>query len=142
MPWIVIGSTSVWPIVKRGLSDAYGFWNTTWMRFRIGSSSAFDSASRSRPSKIALPPAGPPLGSCRRSSVRPSVVLPEPDSPTTPSVWPARSLKVAPRTALNSLRPKTPLRIQKLFVMSVASMITRADGSFFLATPAPPRPAM
>ena len=55
MPWIVIGSTSVWPIVKRGLSDAYGFWNTTWMRFRIGSISARESASRSWPSNIALP---------------------------------------------------------------------------------------
>ena len=71
MPWIAIGSTSVWPIVKRGLSDAYGFWNTTWMRFRIGSSSDLESASRSLPSKIALPPTGPPLGSCRRSSVKP-----------------------------------------------------------------------
>ena len=39
MPWIVIGSTSVWPIVKRGFSDAYGFWNTIWMRRRIGSRS-------------------------------------------------------------------------------------------------------
>ena len=46
-----IGSTSVWPIVKRGFSDAYGFWNTTWMRRRIGSISRRDSSSRSRPSK-------------------------------------------------------------------------------------------
>jgi hypothetical protein len=37
-----------------------------------------------RPSKMT----SPPVGSCRRSSVRPMVVLPEPDSPTTPSVWP------------------------------------------------------
>jgi hypothetical protein len=41
-------------------------------------------------------------------------------------------LKVAPLTAWNSLRPKTPLRSQKLFVSAVASMITGASGSFAL----------
>ena len=93
MPWIAIGSTSVWPIVKRGFSDAYGFWNTTWMRRRIGSSSRVGQRQQVAAVEDRLPPAGPPLGSCRRSSVRPSVVLPEPDSPTTPSVWPRAQLE-------------------------------------------------
>ena len=142
MPWIVIGSTSVWPTVKRGFSDAYGFWNTTWMRLRIGSISALLRASRSMPSKVTSPVTGPPLGSCRRSSARPIVVLPEPDSPTTPSVWPWRNLNVAPFTALNSLRPNTPLCSQKLFVSALASMITRAFGSLALKRVPAALPAM
>ena len=35
-----------------------------------------------------------------RSSARPSVVLPEPDSPTTPSVSPLRTAMLTPSTAL------------------------------------------
>jgi hypothetical protein len=35
-----------------------------------------------------------------RSSARPSVVLPEPDSPTTPSVSPCRTARLTPSTAL------------------------------------------
>jgi hypothetical protein len=34
MPWIFIGSSRIWPTVKRGLSDAYGFWKMIWMRRR------------------------------------------------------------------------------------------------------------
>ncbi len=100
MPWMAIGSTSVLPMVKRGFSEAYGFWKTTWMRRRTGSISRAVSVSRSRPSNSTRPASGPPVGSCSRSSVRPIVVLPEPDSPTTPSVWPRRSVKLAAFTAL------------------------------------------
>ena len=32
MPWICIGSTMICPTVKRGFSDAYGFWKMIWMR--------------------------------------------------------------------------------------------------------------
>jgi hypothetical protein len=35
-----------------------------------------------------------PCDEISRVSARPSVVLPEPDSPTTPSVWPARSVRI------------------------------------------------
>ena len=93
MPWIAIGSTSVWPIVKRGFSDAYGFWNTTWMRRRIGSSSASRQREQVAAVEDHLAADRPAVGSCRRSSVRPIVVLPEPDSPTTPSVWPRAQLE-------------------------------------------------
>ena len=55
MPWMVIGSTSVWPIVKRGFSDAYGFWNTIWMRRRIAWRSRSLSVSRLRPSNSTSP---------------------------------------------------------------------------------------
>jgi hypothetical protein len=30
-----MGSISVWPMVKRGLRLAYGFWKTIWIRRRM-----------------------------------------------------------------------------------------------------------
>ena len=41
-----------------------------------------------------------PSEAINRSSASPSVVLPEPDSPTTPSVSPLRSSTLTPSTAL------------------------------------------
>jgi hypothetical protein len=41
-----------------------------------------------------------PAGSGRRRTIeRPVIVLPQPDSPTSPSVSPARSEKLTPSTA-------------------------------------------
>ena len=44
---------------------------------------------------------------------RPSVVLPEPDSPTTPRVWPSRTVTVTPSTALTwpTVRRRRPALI-------------------------------
>ena len=41
----------------------------------------------------------PPSLRSSRSRARPSVVLPEPDSPTRPIVWPSRSAMLTPSTA-------------------------------------------
>src|SRR3954453_6151563 len=41
-----------------------------------------------------------PLEEISRNSASPSVVLPEPDSPTTPSVSPLRTARLTPSTAL------------------------------------------
>ena len=41
----------------------------------------------------------PEVGSTRRMAARPAVVLPQPDSPTRPSVSPAFTVKVTPSTA-------------------------------------------
>src|SRR5258707_3988084 len=41
-----------------------------------------------------------PLEEISRNRARPSVVLPEPDSPTTPSVSPLRTARLTPSTAL------------------------------------------
>src|SRR3954453_15809690 len=41
-----------------------------------------------------------PFDEINRSKARPSVVLPEPDSPTTPSVSPLRTERLTPSTAL------------------------------------------
>ena len=115
MPWIAIGSIRVWPTVKRGFRLAYGFWNTIWMRRRIASISRLGQRQQVDAVEDHLPPTGPPLGSCSRSSVRPIVVLPEPDSPTTPSVWPC-AVEARALDRLELLRPNTPLRSQKLLV--------------------------
>src|SRR5712671_2664061 len=56
-------------------------------------------ASRSLPSNRASPLDSPR----RRSSVSATVVLPEPDSPTMPRVFPRATLKDTSLTALNSL---------------------------------------
>ena len=42
----------------------------------------------------------PPVISSSPMIVLISVLLPQPDSPTTPSVWPRGSLKLTPSTAL------------------------------------------
>ena len=62
------------------------------LRLRGGTRAArlSSSASRSRPSKRTLPASG----SIRRSTSRPTVDLPQPDSPTSASVSPASSMKV------------------------------------------------
>ena len=106
MPWISIGSVRMLPIVKRGLSDAYGFWKMIWMRRFQGMNSFADIDRMSRPSKIA----SPDVAWCSRISVSPTVVLPEPDSPTRPSVLPFGSLNETSLTASNVRVPKRPSR--------------------------------
>ena len=72
------------PTVMRGLSDVYGSCSTIWMLRRSLRSSAPRIAKMSRPLYRALPLVG---GSSRISTCA-SVDLPQPDSPTTPSVSP------------------------------------------------------
>ena len=47
----------------------------------------------------------PPVGLVKHTSARPSVDLPDPDSPMTPKVSPARTSKSTPSTALTVSRP-------------------------------------
>ena len=74
------------------------------------------------------------MGPCERMSrsmARPSVVLPEPDSPTTPSVCPSRTSQVTPSTALmcpTAFRMK-PARIGNQTRRSLASISFFAEGS-------------
>ncbi len=77
-----------------------------WMRRLYGMNSRCDIARMSRPSKIA----SPVVASCSRISVRPTVVLPEPDSPTRPSVLPFGSRNETSFTASNLRRPNRPSR--------------------------------
>jgi len=80
------GSEMIEPTRFRGLSDAYGSWNTICISRRIGRRSRRERCEMSRPSNSIFPS----VSSCRRTMQRPSVDLPQPDSPTRPSVSPAR----------------------------------------------------
>ncbi len=79
----------------RGLSDAYGSWKIICSSRRYGRSSWRESDVMSSPPKRIVPL----VGSSRRTKRRPSVDLPQPDSPTTPSVSPRRTSSETPSTA-------------------------------------------
>ena len=83
-------------IEKRRLSAESGFWKTIWSartssasRLAVRPASAWPSSSITEPSS----------GSVRPSRRRASVVLPLPDSPTSPSVSPGRSASAMSCTA-------------------------------------------
>ena len=61
---------------------------------------------------------------------RPVVVLPQPDSPTRPSVSPRRRVKLTPSTARISpaCRPRSPLRTGKCLTRSRTSRMTSVLG--------------
>jgi|GEM_PF-3928204 len=73
----------------------------------------------------------PPVLEIRRKSARPSVVLPEPLSPTTPTVWPSRMSKVMPSTALTwpTVRFNSPRWIGKCTLTSAARTTLAAVSS-------------
>ena len=96
--WISNGSPMMSPTVIRGFSEVYGSCITICMLRR---------------SRRSSPAAHPGTGPCPRGYARPavgvssrisslaSVDLPQPDSPTRPSVSPRRSSKLTPSTALH-----------------------------------------
>ena len=87
--WTRIGSATWSPIVKSGFSEAIGSCRIIAIRLpRIRRSSASGLATRSSPWNRISPPTMRAAGGSRRRSDRARVVFPEPDSPTTPSVWP------------------------------------------------------
>ena len=75
---------------SRGSSELYGFWNTAATAWRYLRRSSPDRPRSGRPSKTT----SPDVGVSSISSWRVSVVLPLPDSPTTPSVRPRRTTHV------------------------------------------------
>ncbi len=76
--------------VMRGSSDAYGSWNTICIRLRYRRSLAVRQAREGRRLRIAPSPTS---ASSNRSTHRPTVDFPEPDSPTNPSVRPCVELE-------------------------------------------------
>ena len=95
----------------RGLSDAYGSWKTICISLRTSRICRRAKPVMSRPLKMILPA----VGSVSLISVRESVVLPQPDSPTSPSVSPAWIERSTPSTAwiCPTVRLKIPARIGK-----------------------------
>src|SRR6476659_1455792 len=103
------------PTRLRGLSEAYGSWNTIIISRRIGRISERLSDVMSRSSKMIRPA----VGSRRRRMHRASVDLPHPDSPTMPSVSPRLTVKLTSSTALTaapSFWKTIPRVIEKYFL--------------------------
>ncbi|MNI73697.1 hypothetical protein D3C73_1297220 [compost metagenome] len=83
------------PTVRRGFKLEYGSWNIVCTWRRNDSRDAPDSCRTSCPAKRILPADG----RTRPAMQRPSVLFPEPDSPTSASVVPAAIDRLTPRTA-------------------------------------------
>jgi hypothetical protein len=79
----------------RGFSDPNGSWKMICILRRSGRSSSWLIFVMSRPANVIVPS----VGSIRRRTDRPSVVLPQPDSPTRLNVSPALTSKSTPSTA-------------------------------------------
>src|SRR5262245_25848575 len=94
-------AAAIWsPIVKTGLSDVIGSWNTMAMRAprtrRMASSSL---SSRSSPSRRTRPAVMRPGAGTSRMIDSDVTLLPQPDSPTRPSISPRSIEKLMPSTA-------------------------------------------
>ena len=104
----------------RGLSAPYGSWKMICIERRFSRSSAGRSRVMSSPSKMTLPA----VGASSRISSRPRVDLPQPDSPTRPSVSPGSMRSATSSTARSGMvwrRSSPPLRIGKCLVSPAAS---------------------
>ena len=100
--------------VIRGFKEEYGSWNTICISLR--SDLIFLSVTFS-PLKIT----SPPVGLYNWSKERPTVVLPQPDSPTSPSVSPGLIAKDTPSTAFNGIVFPNPVLIGKYCFKSFTS---------------------
>ena len=89
------GLEMIAPTRLRGFSEAYGSWNTICSSRRTGRSLRRDSREMSWPSNTMEPL----VSGYSRAMHRASVDLPQPDSPTSPSVSPARSSMLTSSTA-------------------------------------------
>jgi hypothetical protein len=137
-PWISMGSPTISPTVMRGLRDAYGSWKIICILRLKGSISDGGREYIGTPSNVTLPA----VGSYRRQIVLPAVVLPQPDSPTRPSVSPRSIVKLMSSTALRRARVRlnNPPSIAKYFfrfLTSIRGAITLHLLSRPLHSPAP-----
>ncbi len=91
----------IWsPTVRTGFSAFMAPWKTSERRVqRNARSEGPSSPTRSTPSNQTEPPTIFPPGGRRRMRPSTVVVLPQPDSPTSPSVSPRRRSKLTPSTA-------------------------------------------
>src|SRR5262245_24033131 len=98
-------STICWPIVCTGLSEVIGSWKIIDSFCpRRSRRSSFESFKRSRPSKMMPCPSTRPVSATSPITDSEVTLLPQPDSPTRPTVLPRSTLKLTPSTALNSPR--------------------------------------
>ena len=95
MPCTCSGSPTMSPADMRGFSDENGSWKIICIWRRYGRIADLPSRVMSWPSSWIAPP----VGSIRRSTVRATVDLPQPLSPTSPRVSPSPIEKLTPSTA-------------------------------------------
>src|SRR5215510_3515461 len=109
--WMMRASPTIEPTVIRGFSDAYGSWKMICRSRRRARSDRLSLVVTFFPSNHT----SPAVGSIRRRMHRPVVDLPQPDSPTSPSVSPALISKEMPSTACTraTSREKRPPLIGK-----------------------------
>src|SRR3954453_21736623 len=113
-------SATMSPTVIRGFSEAYGSWKMIWTsrRYCLSARPPIFATSRS------LWRTDPPVGFSSPTSNFETVDLPQPDSPTSPSVSPRRSVRFTPSTARTwpTVRLKTiPWVSAKYFFRSLIS---------------------
>ena len=106
IPWMTNGSSTMLPTVCRELRDSNGSWKIICMSRRRLRKAPWSRVAKSFPSNSTLPP----VGVYNRRMERPTVVFPQPDSPTKPRVSPVRAFSETPSTActLPTLRRNTP----------------------------------
>jgi len=116
----------------RGDKLLKGSWKTTCISRRKGTICL-----GSKPSMFWLRYTIGPLEETSLNNAMPSVDLPEPDSPTTPSVSPSRIDRVTPSTALTAptCRLSTPARMGKWTLRSVVSTTVLALAGRGLGSP-------
>jgi adenylate kinase len=90
-----MGSASNSNTVRRGFSDVYGSWNTIWKSRRKDFHEAAFVMSIGVPSNSI----SPEVGSVKPSSEYPSVLFPQPDSPTKATTSPGKTSSDTPSTA-------------------------------------------
>ena len=113
----------------RALSAVAGSWNTTEITRPMRRRCAAERFVTSSPLKYTLPA----VGCCKPHITLAVVDLPQPDSPTMPSVWPGMSLRVRPRTActlfgcrMEPVRVLNVTRISSRKMMGVGSPASAA----------------
>src|SRR4051812_23367825 len=104
------------PTVMRGFSDVYGSCSTIWMLRRARRSAEPLSRTMSSPRTMIEPE----VGFSRPTSSLASVDLPQPDSPTTPSVSPRRRSMSTPSTARTA-----PTLVLKTMPWVIGKCLTR-----------------
>src|SRR5437762_1234182 len=108
-------SRSWCPIVRTGLSDVIGSWKIIAISLpRSSRSRSCGMVSRFSPLKSACPVVRDLRRSLRPMIVRHVTLLPEPDSPTIPSVRPLSMVKLTPSTARTTPSPVTNSVVRSL----------------------------
>src|SRR5712691_1171874 len=100
------------PTVMRGLSEEKGSWKTIWTCRRY----AFSCSKERPPMRCPSNRISPAVGASSFMIIRPVVVFPQPDSPTSPTVSPlpmSKLMSSTARTAAAGPRARKPRRTGK-----------------------------